>query len=80
MRNILNLAQIALALSSGGCATVTRGTTEAVVFDSEPPGAEMRSLVYNPCSEPESCIDVSQPNAAVNREQLFGPRERDAFS
>ena len=64
---------LAAALAVAGCATVTRGTTEAVVFDSEPPGAEMRSLVYNPCSEPESCIDVSQPNATINREHSPGP-------
>jgi hypothetical protein len=73
MRNIPTLALIALALSCVGCATVTRGTTEAVVFDSEPAGAEMRSLVYNPCSEPHSCIDVNQPNAIVDREHRPGP-------
>ena len=64
---------LAAALAVAGCATVTRGTTEAVVFDSEPSGAEMRSLVFNPCSEPHSCIDVNQPNAAVDREHHPGP-------
>jgi hypothetical protein len=64
---------LAAALAVAGCATVTRGTTEAVVFDSEPPGAEMRSLVFNPCSEPNSCIDVNQPNATINREHSPGP-------
>lgn len=61
------------ALAVAGCATVTRGTTDAVVFDSEPPGAEMRSLIINPCAEAESCVDVNQPNAAVNREHGPGP-------
>ena len=73
MHNIFSLAPIVLALSVAGCATVTRGTTEAVVFDSEPPGAEMRALVYNPCSEPDSCLDVSQPNATIDREHSPGP-------
>ena len=73
MRIISTVALMALAVALAACATVTRGTTEAVVFDSEPPGAEMRSLVYNPCSEPDSCIDVSQPNATINREHSPGP-------
>lgn len=35
-----------------GCASVVRGTSEAVQFDSEPPGAEMRSIVDYPCGGP----------------------------
>lgn len=35
-----------------GCASVTRGTTEAVQFDSEPSGAEMRSVIDHPCGGP----------------------------
>jgi hypothetical protein len=35
-----------------GCASITRGTTEPVVFDSEPPGAEMRSIADYPCGGP----------------------------
>lgn len=36
---------IAGALVLAGCASVTRGTTEQVQFDSEPSGAEMRSTI-----------------------------------
>lgn len=43
---------IACALALAACASVTRGTTEVIQFDSEPVGAEMRSIVDYPCGGP----------------------------
>lgn len=42
----------AAAILLAGCASVTRGTSEQVVFDSEPSGAEMRSVIDYPCGGP----------------------------
>lgn len=36
------LSVIILALSTTGCATITRGTTEALVVESEPAGADVK--------------------------------------
>lgn len=44
------LCVIALVLS--GCASVQRGTTDRVTFDSEPSGAAMTSIVKSPCGGP----------------------------
>ena len=48
-----------------GCASVTRGTSEAVIFDSEPPGAEMRSVVDYPCGGPCPVRDDRPGNASA---------------
>jgi hypothetical protein len=45
-------AVIACGLVMAGCATAVRGTTETVIFDSTPAGAEMRSIVDYPCGGP----------------------------
>lgn len=62
-------AALAAALSLCACASVTRGTTEQVTFDSDPSGAEMRSTVDNPCGaggcQPRDAADGS---AAAYRE------------
>lgn len=42
MRTI-GVAAVLIAVSlSGGCATITRGTTEVLVVETEPPGADVR--------------------------------------
>lgn len=43
------VAGIALAL--GGCATITRGTEEIVMFQSDPPGALVRTSIGLGCPE-----------------------------
>ena len=43
---------IALALSCGACATVTRGTTEQIQITSEPAGAEVRTSLGHSCVSP----------------------------
>ena len=49
------LTAVALAASVGGCASVVRGTSEMVHFQSEPPGAQVTtnrqySCAATPCS------------------------------
>lgn len=56
-----------------GCASVSRGTDEAVTFDSEPPGAEMRSLIVNNCHEENACGRDGQTLSEAEREHKPGP-------
>jgi hypothetical protein len=49
MLQIALVVAVACAAGLGGCASVTRGWNEQVQFDSEPSGAEMRSVVLNAC-------------------------------
>ncbi len=58
-------ALCAAGLILAGCASVTRGTSEPVVFDSEPAGAEMRSVVDYPCGGPCAVRDDKVGNAAA---------------
>lgn len=41
-----------VAVSLGGCATVTRGTTNKVTFESEPSGAQMTATTGASCQTP----------------------------
>lgn len=43
---------LSMTLLTAACATVARGTSEQVVFDSEPAGAEMRSVEKHECGGP----------------------------
>lgn len=45
---------LAVALALGGCATVVRGTTEQLAFDSTPPGATMR-IEFPPACPDGNC-------------------------
>lgn len=58
-----------------GCASVSRGTDEPVTFDSEPPGAEMRSQIVNVCHEEGSCARDSDDRyqSNIDREHKPGP-------
>jgi hypothetical protein len=56
---------IAFALVMAGCASVTRGTSESVQFDSEPAGAEMRSIVDYPCGGPCPTNEQGQSSGAA---------------
>jgi PEGA domain len=42
----------ALATACGGCASITRGTTDQVQIQSEPPGAEVRTSMNQVCTTP----------------------------
>src|SRR5690348_5085647 len=46
------------AVNLVGCASVIRGTIEQVQFDSEPPGATMRSIIKYECGGP--CVNADQ--------------------
>ncbi|GGH27112.1 hypothetical protein GCM10007036_35410 [Alsobacter metallidurans] len=50
MKTIFALAGV--VLMTAGCATVTRGTTGQVTFNSEPSGAQMRTSLGHTCPTP----------------------------
>jgi hypothetical protein len=58
------LATIAGALSLGACATVTRGTTEQITFDSEPPAA-MRTSTGLSCPTTPCTLEVNRKSEFV---------------
>ena len=67
-------AVFACALTMAGCASVTRGTSEPVVFDSAPAGAEMRSTIVNRCAEPGECPGSGEArDAMIDRSIHSGP-------
>jgi hypothetical protein len=66
------IAALAGAMLLPGCATAIRGSSEVVVFDSVPAGAEMRSVVLNPCAEEGSCPQTDD-RLLVDRSQPDGP-------
>jgi hypothetical protein len=49
---VVTLAALGAALILCGCASVVRGTSEQVQFDSVPAGAQMRSIVKYECGGP----------------------------
>lgn len=57
------LVALALACALGGCATVTRGTTEQIQFDSSPSGVEVRTEIVSPCGGP--CQTASSEDGAT---------------
>jgi hypothetical protein len=70
MRNISILALIALALSCGGCASVTRGWTEQMQITSNPADAQARTSLGQTCTTPctlqvnrkdEFSVTISKP-------------------
>lgn len=65
MRLMLLAALGAAGMMLTGCASVARGTSESVVFDSDPPGAEMRSVVDYPCGGPCPVRDDKVGSAAA---------------
>jgi hypothetical protein len=44
---VLRMLALSLALIGGGCASVSRGTSEQVAFDTAPSGAEVRVVIAN---------------------------------
>jgi hypothetical protein len=58
------LAVIAGSLSLGACATVTRGTTEQITFDSTP-SAEMRTSTGLTCPTTPCTLEVSRKSEFV---------------
>ncbi|MGO4387083.1 translation initiation factor 2 [Microvirga sp. 2YAF29] len=58
------LAVLAGSLSLGACATVTRGTTEQITFDSTP-SAEMRTSTGLTCPTTPCTLDVSRKSEFI---------------
>jgi hypothetical protein len=58
------VAAAALALTSSGCATVTRGTTNQVQLISEPAGADVKTSLGQTCTTP-CTIEVSRKSEFV---------------
>ncbi len=54
------LLVIAVALSLGGCATVTRGTTNKITFESEPEGAYVETNIGQTCPETPCVLEFSR--------------------
>jgi hypothetical protein len=68
------VAALGAAIVVAGCASITRGTSEPVVFDSEPAGAEMRSTIVNKCAEPGACPGSGDArDAMIDRSIKAGP-------
>lgn len=55
----------ALAAALGGCATVTRGTTNQITISSEPGGAEARSSLGHACTATPCSWEVSRKSEFV---------------
>lgn len=53
-----------LVLMTTGCATVTRGTTGQVTFNSEPSGAQMRTSLGHTCPTP-CTLEISRKSEFV---------------
>lgn len=59
------LAAVAMAAALGGCATVTRGTTEQITINSEPAGAEAKSSIGHACTATPCTWEVNRKSEFV---------------
>ena len=60
---VLRVVAMGLALIGAGCASVARGTSEQVAFDTTPSGAEVRVVIPSNYSPPEGQGEVPPPAA-----------------
>jgi hypothetical protein len=67
------IAAVAACIVVAGCASVTRGTEDSVVFDSDPSGAEMRSEIINICAEGRCASQTDDRYAAATLNQANSP-------
>src|SRR5689334_16405434 len=71
------IVAFAAAATLCGCASVTRGTIEQVTFDSEPSGAEMRSIIYyecgGPCPQRDERPEAGAPYSNERTPEVPGP-------
>lgn len=72
------LAVLAGSLSLGGCATVTRGTTEQITFDSTPPAA-MRTSTGLICPTTPCTLEVSRKSEFVATFSKDGYESQDVM-
>ena len=72
------LAILAGSLSLGACATVTRGTTEQITFDSQPPAA-MRTSTGLTCPTTPCTLEVSRKSEFVATFSKEGYESQDVM-
>jgi hypothetical protein len=60
MRFTFAIIALSFSLSISGCATVTRGTTSSITFNSEPPGAEAKTSTGLTCSATPCTFEISR--------------------
>jgi hypothetical protein len=60
------------ALSLGACATITRGSDEAVIFQSEPSGASVTTTTGLSCPETPCTLQVPRKDQFIARFELKG--------
>src|ERR687894_594749 len=72
------LALVAGSLSLGACATVTRGTTEQITFDSQPPAA-MRTSTGLTCPTTPCTLEVSRKSEFVATFSKEGYESQDVM-
>lgn len=65
MKSFQVLVVAAFAAALGGCATVTRGTTEQITVNSEPAGAEAKTSIGYACSATPCTWEVSRKSEFV---------------
>src|SRR5690242_21347469 len=70
------LAVVAGTFSLGACATVTRGTTEQLTFDSDPPAA-MRTSTGLTCPTTPCTLEVSRKSEFVATFSKEGYKSQD---
>jgi hypothetical protein len=73
------LATVAVALSLGACATVTRGSDEPVVFESEPSGASVRTTVGLSCPETPCTLQIPRKDQLVATFEMPGYKPTDVM-
>lgn len=56
---------VAVALSLGGCATVTRGTTNKISFESEPAGAAVQTSDGHMCPSTPCIVEIPRKSEFV---------------
>lgn len=67
---------IAIALTLGGCSTVTRGTTNKITFESNPGGARVQTTAGNACSETPCIIEVPRKTTFVAKFSKAGYQDQ----
>ncbi|MGX1786090.1 translation initiation factor 2 [Bosea sp. NPDC055332] len=70
------LMACAVALGLGACGTVTRGMNNDVTFNSEPPGAEMRTSTGLTCPATPCTLPISRRQEFVATFSLEGHRDQ----
>jgi len=59
------LIVLAASAALGACATVTRGTTNQVTFNSEPSGAEVRTSIGHSCPATPCTLEINRKSEFI---------------